>query len=183
MTTGEKIKSLRKERGLTQKELGQILGVSASMIGQYETNLRNPKNDTIIKIAEALKVSPDQLFGLGRWVAFNADFAETVAAVFTSFKIFLDDERIPEDIRSTYSMALPDFEKTLTQLPEIVAMITTASVFNNKYALTDEKKLLISLFDKLNDAGKTAVLDRIVELTEIPRYQQTITNSVDTDNK
>lgn len=57
MTIGERIKEIRKSRGLTQKELGERLGLSYQAIAQWENNLRNPKNETIGKIADALGVS------------------------------------------------------------------------------------------------------------------------------
>ncbi len=56
MTTGERIQSARKQAGLSQKELGTRLGVSGSMIGQYENDLRNPKQETLQNIADALGV-------------------------------------------------------------------------------------------------------------------------------
>ena len=54
MEIGERIKLSRKKAGLTQKELGELLNVSAAMIAQYENNLRNPKFETLDKIANAL---------------------------------------------------------------------------------------------------------------------------------
>lgn len=54
MNIGQKIKYSRKKAGLTQKELGESLGVSAAMIAQYESGKRNPKIETLIKISEAL---------------------------------------------------------------------------------------------------------------------------------
>lgn len=54
MTIGKSIQSARKDKGLSQKELGALLGVSGSMIGQYENDLRNPKFETLERIAEAL---------------------------------------------------------------------------------------------------------------------------------
>ena len=57
MTIGKKIQAFRKEKGLTQKELAQKLGVSASMIGQYETDIRRPKLETLEKISAALGVA------------------------------------------------------------------------------------------------------------------------------
>ena len=63
MTVGERIRILRKEAGLTQKQLGEKLGVSASMIGQYETNSRKPKLETLIKIADYFGVSIDYFVG------------------------------------------------------------------------------------------------------------------------
>lgn len=56
MTTGERIQQARKQAKLTQKELGEKLGVSASMIAQYENDLRMPKIETLQKIAAALNV-------------------------------------------------------------------------------------------------------------------------------
>lgn len=38
-----KLKELRKEKGLTQKELGAAIGISEVMIGQYERGVRTPK--------------------------------------------------------------------------------------------------------------------------------------------
>lgn len=61
MTTGERIQEARKKAKLSQKELGERLGVSASMIGQYENNLRNPKLETMFKISTALNVPFDSL--------------------------------------------------------------------------------------------------------------------------
>jgi transcriptional regulator with XRE-family HTH domain len=61
MTVGKRIQKIRKEKGLTQKELGAKLGVSASMIGQYENDLRKPKMETIRKIATALNVDESAL--------------------------------------------------------------------------------------------------------------------------
>lgn len=56
MTTGERIKLARKNSGLTQAALGLKLGVSGSMIAQYETGKRNPKYGTIKRIADLLKI-------------------------------------------------------------------------------------------------------------------------------
>lgn len=56
MTTGQNIKAARKKAGLTQKELAQKLGLSFQSIAQWENDLRNPKLDTIKRIADALCV-------------------------------------------------------------------------------------------------------------------------------
>ena len=61
MTLGETIRSARKKAGLTQAELGEMLGVSGSMIGQWENNLRKPKHETLKKVALALGVSISNL--------------------------------------------------------------------------------------------------------------------------
>ncbi|WP_020599874.1 helix-turn-helix domain-containing protein [Spirosoma panaciterrae] len=53
---GQQIREARKAKGLTQKELGEKLGVSESTVNQYESGKQNLTVDTITKIAEALGV-------------------------------------------------------------------------------------------------------------------------------
>lgn len=56
-TTGEKIKRAGLYRGISQKDLGKMLGVSTMSISQWERGVRKPKIDTIAKIAKALNVN------------------------------------------------------------------------------------------------------------------------------
>lgn len=60
---GNRIKLLREELGLKQDELAQKLSVSASAIGMYERNLREPNNDLILRFADFFGVSVDYLLG------------------------------------------------------------------------------------------------------------------------
>lgn len=59
---GQRLKLIRRSRGLTQKELGILMGYpekSADVrIAQYEKNARIPKETVILQLAEILKVSP-----------------------------------------------------------------------------------------------------------------------------
>ena len=62
MTTGEKIKQLRKQLGMTQEELGNLIGVQKAAINKYETGVVvNLKQATIAALAKALHVSPIEL--------------------------------------------------------------------------------------------------------------------------
>lgn len=56
-TIEEKIKQIRKEKGMTQKELAEKMGVTYTVISGYERGKRKPKIETIIRIANALNVS------------------------------------------------------------------------------------------------------------------------------
>lgn len=58
MTTGERIKKARKEAGITQKQLGEMLDLSFQAIAQWENDLRKPKPETTKKIAAKLGVNP-----------------------------------------------------------------------------------------------------------------------------
>lgn len=61
MTTGQRIKTARKKEGLTQKELGEKLGITYQTVAQWENDLRNPKRETLQRIAAALGVSAQDL--------------------------------------------------------------------------------------------------------------------------
>ncbi|SHO46825.1 Helix-turn-helix [Anaerocolumna xylanovorans DSM 12503] len=56
MNTGQKIRTLRKEKGLTQKKLAELSGLATITIQQYEASNYNPKIESLKKIADALGV-------------------------------------------------------------------------------------------------------------------------------
>ncbi|WP_432629166.1 helix-turn-helix domain-containing protein [Brotaphodocola sp.] len=56
MNAGKKIKSTRLAKRISQKKLGEMIGTSQQMIAQYEKGARNPKIQTLQKIADALDV-------------------------------------------------------------------------------------------------------------------------------
>lgn len=63
MTLGERIIKLREERGLTQSELARRAGLTRQCLYQHEHDRVDPKFFTITCIADALKVSLDELAG------------------------------------------------------------------------------------------------------------------------
>lgn len=54
---GEMIKSVRKERHLTQEQLGKLVGVQKSQISKLESNTRNVTIETILKVFNAMKTN------------------------------------------------------------------------------------------------------------------------------
>lgn len=54
---GEMIKSVRKERKLTQEQLGELIGVQKSQISKLERNTKNVTIETILKVFRALKAN------------------------------------------------------------------------------------------------------------------------------
>jgi HTH-type transcriptional regulator/antitoxin HipB len=54
---GEMIKSVRKERHLTQEQLGELVGVNKSQISKLERNTKNVTIETILKVFRALKTN------------------------------------------------------------------------------------------------------------------------------
>lgn len=59
MQIGEKLKLLRKERGLTQSQVGEAIGQERSTIACYESAKRTPDVATLERLADYFKVSLD----------------------------------------------------------------------------------------------------------------------------
>ena len=60
---GQRLAALRKERGFTQVELAKQLGVIQGVISSYECGRVRPHPEIIVRIAEALGISTDDLLG------------------------------------------------------------------------------------------------------------------------
>lgn len=61
---GERLSELRKDKGMTQKELAEALSVSLNSVSLYERNLSTPDDDAKVRIARLFNVSLDYLMGL-----------------------------------------------------------------------------------------------------------------------
>lgn len=64
MNIGEQIAKFRKEKHLTQEQLGESLGVTNRTISKWESGLSSPGVDLIPSIASALGITLDQLYGI-----------------------------------------------------------------------------------------------------------------------
>ncbi len=58
---GERLRQLRRERALSQRDLSRMTGVAHDSISQLETGKREAQPKTIRKLAEALRVEPKEL--------------------------------------------------------------------------------------------------------------------------
>ena len=61
---GDKLKSARIQNNLSRKVVAQRIGVSVSMVGLYESDVRQPSLFILIKLAAIYKVSVDYLLGI-----------------------------------------------------------------------------------------------------------------------
>lgn len=144
MTTGDLIKEARKKAGLTQKQLGERLGLSFQAVAQWENNLRNPKQETINKIADALGIDP----------------------------IFLLPESEREkalQVRSAFERKdLREIEKLLGLEPNSVYPLSQEEADNFKADYYEDR--LVRAFNRLNLRGKVVAVERIEELLQINKY-------------
>ena len=61
---GEKLKSLRIEKNLTQKQVADRIGLAISAVSSYESGTRYPSYDVLVKLARIFHVSTDYLLGI-----------------------------------------------------------------------------------------------------------------------
>lgn len=176
MTMGKRIKEARTKEGLTQAQLAELCGLATITIQQYERDKRQPRRDQLEVIAQNLNVTTGYLWGIDD---INAK------AILDAMKN--GDYRTAEDL-----MDLPvgsigpvdneDQEELEYQLREELhtkelVLNKLRIYFKSKYdKLTDQDylsiKSLIDAFSQLNPDGQVKALERVEELTEIPKYKK-----------
>ncbi len=60
----DRLKQLRREKGVTQKIVAKAIGVTESAYSNYEQGLREPSNQVLINLSKYFEVSTDYLLGL-----------------------------------------------------------------------------------------------------------------------
>lgn len=68
---GKKLKNLRLQSGLTQKQLAERMGVTTSVISYYELDERCPSPEVLIRLANIFHVSTDYLLGIDNMKVLN----------------------------------------------------------------------------------------------------------------
>lgn len=101
-----RIKQIRKEKGLTQVEFGEKIGVKGNTVTNYETGLRNPTDAVVLSICREFNVNEKWLrTGEGEMLLEeDVEFGEICA------DIGLNDPRAKEAIRYYYRLSEEDKE-------------------------------------------------------------------------
>lgn len=144
MTSGQRIKAARVKVGLTQKELGTKLGVSESFIAQYETDKRNPKKETLEKIADALGVHFLELYS-------DEEIVEITAYVRVGMKIAEKNQEKP-----VYDFSV-EYIRYLQQ---------------HGYEFSETERQAVSLFNQLKGGIQQLVITDIARLCLNPKYRK-----------
>lgn len=172
---GEAIQNARKKAGLTQAELGKKLGVSGSMIGQWENNLRKPKYETLTKIANVLDMSVD-ISVAGNVKFYNEiDIQEQKQLILENISEL--ESAIPrtnssEEKEDIYARLLK-LKRTYDdlELMEIYLSRVQRRSYNKTTAEANTMTAEIMIkFDSLNSAGKQKAYEYITDLSEQEKY-------------
>lgn len=161
MTTGQMIKKVRQAAGITQQELADRLGISYVGVSQWETDKRNPKQETLVRIADALNVPVSYLCGPDRFIP-NRELLQTVSQMLTQAKNNREEIRKNDgDFES-----LKRWEHVAMELEQLKAQ------FSDTYSrLPEDAERLMELFDCLNTKGRKKLLEWVSDFCKIPEYQ------------
>lgn len=127
-----KLREIRKQKNLSMKELGAILGLAESTISLYENGKREPDIATLIKIANYFNVSVDELLGCSDLDddTMNADYRSTIREVHTPAIINFEN------------MCKSLDEKTLDRIHSILYSLRRMQ--NNSAIYVSDKQFLFS---------------------------------------
>ncbi|MBR0425665.1 MAG: helix-turn-helix transcriptional regulator [Clostridia bacterium] len=108
ITVGKKIRAIRTRNGLSQLQLSEMIDVSPPYISSIENGVKNASIETLVKIANSLQVSLDELL--------DDNLDDELIASFRSFEVVLSDcneyeKRILLDMVSSLKKALRDNSK------------------------------------------------------------------------
>ncbi len=113
---GEILRVLRDEKGLTLKQMGEILGVSHMTYQRYEKNDTDVSTDMLVKLSDFYGVSADYLLGRTEIKAMaGTSPAEQLDVTAAEQEIIRRYAEFPEDLR----LLLLDTIRKLVGLPEV----------------------------------------------------------------
>ena len=104
---GARIALLRRQSGMSQKELAARMGISPSTVGMYEQGRREPDSTMLLKICAVLNTTTDYLLGLDDGKSLNQNENRNVSEVIDEFTemlanqsgLMFDGEPITDDDR------------------------------------------------------------------------------------
>lgn len=75
---GNKIIQLRKQNNYSQADLAKKVGISRTIVGNYERNTNTPSIDILVKIAHVFNVSIDYLIGEGQLSSYDKEVLKRI---------------------------------------------------------------------------------------------------------
>ena len=123
-TIGENIKRIRKEKGLTQKQLGDMCKppMADSAIRRYEIGRANPKLATIEKIAPALKVPLNAILD-GNWQFYTEEINNSLITVTEGLAQVIDlgEDLMRDKIIENFNKANPEGKQKIFEYSQDIS--------------------------------------------------------------
>jgi transcriptional regulator with XRE-family HTH domain len=100
----QRLRELRKNKNLSQTELGQLAGLHYTHIGRFERGTSRPSGDTLKRLADALGVTSDYLLDGAANEAAKARFEDREL-----LKQFQEVEQLPDEDKNVVKKLLDAF--------------------------------------------------------------------------
>lgn len=124
MTIGQSIQQARKKAGLTQKQLAEKSGIATITLQQYERGVREPKLDTIAKIARAMGLYASDLVDAGQWKHVqpgeeDENFSVAETQLLHHFRNLNDNGQSVAVERVQELAQIPAYQRNTTNIPDV----------------------------------------------------------------
>ena len=163
VTVGERIRTARKQAGMTQRELADKLEISYVGVSQWESGRRNPKESTLARIADVLDVPLNYL--MGTHFIGHSELADFVNRSWPRADYYLkglkNNDGDAEEIER--------WERVCAELCEIRDEIR-AEQQTEQVKLSDQEKQLLDIFRNLSAEGRRKVLAIAFDYAKIKEY-------------
>lgn len=149
---GKKLGEIRKNAGMSQRELAKQLGVSPSAISHYEKGDTNPSDETLEKICVLLKITKDDVEIKNLGYSFLDQISKTAnnARNRKGFVHYLNPEETEEWITSKRKLS---DEEEKTEIKN--ALRNSFGIGNKKYVLIDPVLIHVPNWQRTTDMAKT----------------------------
>ena len=176
VSLGENIKEIRKNKGYTQKQLAEKLGTSPQNLAQYENGKRQPKLETIKKMADALECSVADLddsitekfqtkFDVRKYI--TAIDKKIILKNFPDLQFSVKDSVEDDDIDYFWEwlekngikftdtdMTICDIDDFCIEMDKKVYLLNIKQISAIENMSIEQIKTMIRVFDKINKEAK-----------------------------
>ena len=154
---GSRIKKLRKEMSISQREVAKRLNIPYSTYSNYENGNREPSEDMLIRIADVIGVS------------INDFFVEPIIIEFDTtphplHEKVMSGEATPEEFKEWKKLLIAGADS---------AIKATNRFYDKLISLhAEQDDLILHYYHKLNHNGRKEAIERMYELTLLPKYTE-----------
>ncbi len=128
MTFGQRLRELRKRKGITQRELADRVGIGFTYVSKLETGASPPPREkTILALADILDGDPDELFGLAKKLPSHL-LGRMSPELTRAVRSILDGEKPSTDEGAASAIAFTRSDEVLRQSEERFRALVENSV-------------------------------------------------------
>lgn len=186
MDVSENIKKHRKKKGLTQKELSELSGLSEITIRKIEAGDSNPKIATLASIADALEIPVMTLYGKEPFIKIGTDIRNARKRLNITRQDLYEVTQIPVEKIRDYELGL-DFPSNFEEMTPILDALDITNIdlfppalgsglselFPDEVKIIDEfGQKVLDLFEELNNKGKEKVVEHAELLCKLSEYRK-----------